>query len=114
MRRVYSIPALRGLSEWNSALATSSGLGFDTILLTLLSRNVFSDRIAADLAFAKLVALAADRSLKIILEVSVSAVPATSQAAGLIGLSESDIRTRDPRIPPAERQNLPIPFSDGA
>jgi starch synthase (maltosyl-transferring) len=116
MRRAYSIPAsaLRSLSEWNSVLATSSGLGFDTLLLALSSRNVFADRVSADLDLAKLVALASDRSLQIILDVPVSSVPATSPAARMLGLSEGDVRARDPRVPPAERQNLPIPFSNEA
>ena len=112
MRRAYSIPAsaLRSSSEWNSVLATSSGLGFDTLLLALSSRNVFA--VSADLDLAKLVALASGRSLQIILDVPVSSVPATSPAARMLGLSESDMRARDPRVPYAERQNLPIPFSD--
>jgi len=116
MRRAYSIPAsaLRNSSEWSSVLATSSGLGFDTLLLALSGRNVFADRVSADLDLAKLVALASDRSLQIILDVPVSSVPATSPAARMLGLSESDTRARDPRVPPAERQNLPIPFSDEA
>jgi starch synthase (maltosyl-transferring) len=116
MRRVYSIPAsaVRSSSEWNSVLATSSGLGFDTLLLALSSRNVFADRISADLDLAKLVALAHDRSLQIILDVPVSSVPATSPVARMLGLSESGMGARDPRVPPAERQNLPIPFSEEA
>jgi starch synthase (maltosyl-transferring) len=114
MRRTYSIPAsaLRSSSEWNSVLATASGLGFDTLLLALSSRNVFADRISADLDLAKLVALANDRSLQIILDVPVSSVSATSPPARMLGLSESGMGARDPRVPPAERQNLPIPFSD--
>src|ERR1700746_2115156 len=116
MRRAYSIPAsaLRSLSEWNSVLATSSGLGFDTLLLALSSRNVFADRVSADLDLAKLVALASDRSLQIILDVPVPPAPAPSPAAGMLGLSEGDVRAHDPRAPPAERQNLPIPFSNEA
>ncbi len=71
MRRAYSIPAsaLRSLSEWASVLATSSGLGFDTLILALPGGNVFGDRVSADLELAKLVALASDRSLQIILDV---------------------------------------------
>lgn len=116
MRRAYSIPAsaLRSLSEWNSVLATSSELGFDTLLLALSSRNVFADRVSADVDLAKLVKLASDRSLQIILDVPVSSVPATSPAARMLGLSEGDVQARDPRVPPAERQNLPIPFSNEA
>ena len=116
MRRVYSIPAaaLRGASEWNSVLAASSGLGFDTLLLTPPSRNVFVDSVSAELDLAKLVALANDQSLQIILDVPVSSVPATSPAARMLGLSESKLRARDPRVPPDERRNLPIPFSDEA
>jgi starch synthase (maltosyl-transferring) len=116
MRRAYSIPAsaLRSSSEWNSVLATSSGLGFDTLLLSLSSRNIFADRISADLDLAKLVALANDRSLQIIIDVPVSSVPAMSPAARMLGLAESGMGARDPRIRPAERQNLPIPFSDQA
>ena len=30
----------------------------------------------------------------------------------MLGLSESGMGARDPRVPPAERKNLPIPFSD--
>jgi hypothetical protein len=114
MRRAYSIPtsALRSSSEWNSVLATSSGLGFDTLLLTFSNRNVFADRVSANLDFAKLLALASDRSLQIILDVPVSSVPAASPAARMLGLSEGGMGARDPRVPPAERQNLPIPFSD--
>src|SRR6201987_2905597 len=105
MRRVYSIPAsaLRSLSEWNSVLATSSGLGFDTLLLALSSRNVFADRVSADLDLAKLVALASDRSLQIILDVPVSSVPATSPAARQRGLSRGDGRGPRPRGPPAQK-----------
>jgi starch synthase (maltosyl-transferring) len=116
MRRVYSIPAsaVRSSSEWNFVLATSSGLGFDTLLLALSNRNVFADRVSADLELAKLVALANDRSLQIILDVPISSVPATSPAARMLGLFESGMGARDPRVPPAERQNLPIPFSDEA
>jgi starch synthase (maltosyl-transferring) len=116
MRRVYSIPAsaVRTSSEWNSVLATSSGLGFDTLLLVLSGRNVFADRVSADLDFAKLVELANDRSLQIIVDVPVSSVPATSPPARMLGLSESESGARDPRVSPAERQNLPIPFSDEA
>ena len=114
MRRVYSIPAsaLRSSSEWNSVLATSSGLGFDTLLLDLPSRNVFGDRVSADLDFAKLCALASSRSLQILLDVPVSSVPKASTAARMLALSENELRSRDPRVPPAERENLPIPFSD--
>jgi starch synthase (maltosyl-transferring) len=116
MRGAYSIPAsaLRNSSEWNSVLATSSGLGFDTLLLTLSGGNIFADEVSADLPLAKLVALASDESLQTILDVPVSSVPATSTAAHMLGLSESDMRARDPRVAPAERQNLPIPFSDEA
>src|SRR6516225_9677450 len=108
MRRAYSIlaSALRSLSEWNSVLATSSGLGFDTLLLAHSNRNVFDDRISAELDLAKLVALASDRSLQIILDVPVSSVPATSPAARMLGLSGNEMRARDPRVSPAERQNL--------
>ena len=95
-------------------LATSSGLGFDTLILALPGRNVFGDRVSADLELAKLTALASDRSLQIILEVPVFSVPATSPAARMLGLSESKLRARDPRVSPAERQNLPIPLSDEA
>jgi starch synthase (maltosyl-transferring) len=102
------------LSEWNSVLATSAGLGFDTLLLALPSRNVFADRISPDLDLAKLVALASDRSLQIILDVPISSVHAASPAALALGLSESGMRARDPRVAPAERQNLRIPFSDEA
>src|ERR1700751_683671 len=106
MRRVYSIPAsaLRNSSEWNSVLASSSGLGFDTLLLALSSRNVFADRISADLDLAKLVALASDRSLQIILDVPVSSVPATSPAATMLGLFQGGGGGRGPRVPPAPRQ----------
>src|SRR5258707_15386370 len=114
MRRAYSIPAsaVRSSSEWNSVLATSSGLGFDTLLLTLSNQNVFADRVSADLDLAKLVALANDRSLQILLDVPISYVHATSPAARMLGLSESGMGARDPRVPPAERKNQPIPFSD--
>ena len=114
MRRAYSIPAsaVRSSSEWNSVLATSSGLGFDTLLLALSNQNVFADRFSADLDLAKLVALANDRSLQIILDVPISSVHATSPAARMLGLSESGMGARDPRVSPAERKNLPIPFSD--
>jgi hypothetical protein len=83
MRRAYSIPAsaVRSSSEWNSVPATSSGLGFDTLLLALSNQNVFADRVSADLDLAKLVALANDRSLQIILDVPISSVHATSPAA---------------------------------
>jgi starch synthase (maltosyl-transferring) len=116
MRRAYSIPAsaLRSSSEWNSILATSSRLGFDTLLLTLASRNVFADQVSSDLDLAKLVALASDRALQTILDVPVSSVPVRSPAARMLGLSESGMGARDPRVPPAERQNLAIPFSDEA
>src|ERR1700751_2770049 len=116
MRRAYSIPAsaLRSLSEWNSVLATSSGLGFDTLLLALSSRNAFADRVSADLDLANLVALASDRSLQIILDVPVSSVPATIPAPRSRALSEGGGRAPVPRVPPAERQNLPIPFSNEA
>ena len=114
MRSAYSIPAsaVRSSSEWNSVLATSSELGFDTLLLALSNQNVFADRVCADLDLAKLVALANDRSLQIILDVPISFVHATSPAARMLGLSESGMGARDPRVPPAERKNLPIPFSD--
>ena len=116
MRCAYSIPAsaLRSLSEWNSVLAASSGLGFDTLILAFPARNVFGDRVSAELELAKLTALASDRQLQIILDVPVFSVPAASAAARMLGLSESKLRARDPRVPPAERQNLPIPFSDEA
>lgn len=114
MRRAYSIPtsALRSSSEWKSVLATSSRLGFDTLLLTFSNRNVFADGVSANLDFAKLVALASGRSLQIILDVPVSSVPATSPAARMLGLSDGGMGARDPRVPPAERQNLPVQFSD--
>ena len=114
MRRAYSIPALavRSSSEWSSVLASSSGLGFDTLLLALSNQNVFSDRVSAELDLAKLVALANDRSLQIILDVPISYVHATSPAARMLDLSESGMGARDPRVPPADRKNLPIPFSD--
>ena len=116
MRRAYSIPAsaLRNVSEWNSVLATSSGLGFDTLLISLSRQNVFADLVCGDLDIARLVALARDRSLQIILDVPISSVPAMSPAARMLDLSESGMGARDPRIAPAERQNLPISFSDEA
>jgi hypothetical protein len=116
MRRVYSIPAsaLRNVSEWNSVLATSSGLGFDTLLLSLSRQNVFAELVCADLDIARLVALARDRSLQIILDVPILSAPAMSTAARILDLSESAIGARDLRIAPAERQNLPISFSDEA
>ena len=116
MRCAYSIQAsaLRSSSEWNSVLTNSSGLGFDTLVLALPGRNVFGDRVCADLELAKLVALATERSLQIILDVSVLSAPATSPAARMLGLSESKTRARDPRVPPGERQNLPIQFTDEA
>ena len=108
MRRAYSIPAsaVRSSSEWNSVLATSSGLGFDTLLLALSNQNVFADRVSADLDLAKLVALANDRSLQIILDVPISSVHATSPAARMLGLSESGMGARDPRSP-ARRKEEP-------
>src|ERR1700733_14848573 len=116
MRRAYSIPAsaVRSLSEWNSFLATSTSLGFDTLVLTPLSGDVFSERVCADLDLAKLVALARQQSLQIIMDFRISSVLATSPVARILGLSRSDMGARDPRIAPAERQNLPIPFSDDA
>jgi hypothetical protein len=58
MRRAYSIPAsaLRSLSEWNSILATSVALGFDTLNLALASGDVFSSAVCADLDLTKLFA----------------------------------------------------------
>jgi starch synthase (maltosyl-transferring) len=116
MRRAYSIPAsaIRSSSEWHSVFATLSGLGFDTLLLALSSRDLFFDQVAVDLDLAKLVALGNDRSLQIFLDVPISSVPATSPTARILGLSESGMGARDPRVPPADRQNLPIPFSDEA
>ena len=117
MRRAYSIPAsaLRSLSEWNSVLATSSGLGFDTLLLSLSRQNVFADLVCGDLDIARLVALASDRSLQIILDVPILSVPAMSYGGSDAGLfPRASMGARDPRIAPAERQNLPIPFSDEA
>ena len=112
--RAYSIPAsaLRSLSEWNAVLGTSSGLGFDTLLLSLSRQNIFADFVCGDLDIARLVALASDRSLQIILDVPISSVPARTTAARMLGLSESEMGARDPRVAPAERQNLAIPFSD--
>jgi starch synthase (maltosyl-transferring) len=114
MRRAYSIPAsaLRNLSEWNSVLATSSGLGFDTLLLSPSRQDAFADLVCGDLDIARLVALASDRSLQIILDVPILSVPAMSTAARILDLSENAMGARDPRIAPAERQNLPISFSD--
>jgi starch synthase (maltosyl-transferring) len=116
MRRAYSIPAsaVRSLSEWNSFLATSASLGFDTLVLTPLSGDVFSERVCADLDLAKLVALARQQSLQIIMDFRISSVLATSPVARMLALSRSDMGARDPRVAPAERQNLPIPFSDEA
>jgi starch synthase (maltosyl-transferring) len=116
MRRAYSIPAsaLRNVSEWNSVLATSSGLGFDTLLISLARQNVFADLVCGDLDIARLVALASDRSLQIILDVPILSVPAMSTASRILDLSESAMGARDPRIAPAERQNLPISLSDEA
>src|SRR6202034_451099 len=114
MRRAYSIPAsaLRKLSEWNSVLATSSGLGFDTLLLSPSRQNAFADLVCGDLDIARLVALARDRSLQIILDVPILSVPPMSTAARILDLSENAMGARDPRIAPAERQNVPISFSD--
>ena len=116
MRRAYSIPAsaLRSVSEWTSVLATSAALGFDTLALAPLNGDVFDDAVSTDLDLAKLVALAGERSLQIILDFRISSVRATSPVAQMLGLSRSDMGARDPRIAPAERQNLPIPFSDEA
>jgi starch synthase (maltosyl-transferring) len=116
MRRAYSIPtsALRSVSEWNAALAISASLGFNTLALAPLNGDVFADAVLADLDLAKLVALAGQWSLEIILDFRISSVRATSPVAQLLGLSRSDMGARDPRIAPAERQNLPIPLSDEA
>jgi starch synthase (maltosyl-transferring) len=114
MRRAYSIPtsALRSSSEWNSVLATSAGLGFDTLKLALSSGDVFAPNVSSDLDLAKLVALAGERSQQIILDFRISSTLATSPMAQMLGLSRSDLGGRDPRIAAAERQNLSIPFSD--
>lgn len=114
MQRAYLIraSAFRSSSEWNSAVAASSALGFDTLLVALSGGNVFTDRVCDDLDMAKLVALATERSLRIILEVPISFVPATSPAARMLSLSGSSTGARDPRVSPADRQNIPIPFSD--
>ncbi len=114
MRRAYSIPAsaLQSVSEWNSVLATSAALGFDTLAIAPLNGDSFADAVTTELDFAKLVSLAAERSLQIILDVRISSVLATSPVARMLGLSRSDMGARDPRVAPAERQNLSIPFSD--
>jgi starch synthase (maltosyl-transferring) len=116
MRRVYSVPAsaFRGLSEWASVVASSAALGCDTLVLAPLSGDVFADAVSADLDLAKLVALAGEQSLQIILEFRISSVRATSPVAQMLGLSRSDMGARDPRIAPAERQNLQVSFSDEA
>jgi starch synthase (maltosyl-transferring) len=66
----------------------------------------------SDLDIARLVAFASARSLQIILDVPISSVPAMTTAARMLDLSESERGARDPRVAPAERQNLAIPFSD--
>src|SRR5260370_20194259 len=116
MHRVYSIhsSALQKLTEWISPFATCSALGFEAILLTLESRNIFDDRIAAALDFSKLIALASDRSLQIVIDVPVATVQAGLPEAAMLGLSQGSITFRDPRIAPVERQSLHIPLFDEA
>ena len=116
MPRAYSIPtsALKSSSDWKSALATSAGLGFDTLCLALSSGDIFATAVSADLDLAKLVGLAGERSLQIILDFRIASVLASSPMAQKLGLSRSDMGARDPRVSLAERQNLPIPFSDEA
>jgi starch synthase (maltosyl-transferring) len=70
--------------------------------------------VSPALDLAKLVAFAGERSVQIFLGFRISSVPATSPLARMLGLSENEMGARDPRIAPAERQNLPIPFSDEA
>jgi starch synthase (maltosyl-transferring) len=114
--RVYSVPtsALQNSRQWNSVLATSAALGFDTLEIASVNGDVFANVVCADLDLAKLVALAAERSLRIILGFQVSSVRAGSPQAEWLGLSESKLGARDPRIAPANRRNLPIPLFDEA
>ena len=116
MRRAYSIPtsALRNVSEWKSVLETLAALGFDTLELAPLDGDVFAHEVCPALDLAKLAALAGERSLKIILGVRISSAPAASRLARMLGLTESEMGARDPRVAPAERRSLPIPFSDEA
>jgi starch synthase (maltosyl-transferring) len=116
MRRAYSIQAssLRSVSEWTSVVVTSTALGFDTLVLAPLNGDIFADAISADFDVAELIAITREQSLQIILDFSISSVLATNPVARILGLSRSDMGARDPRIAPAERQNLPIPFSDDA
>jgi starch synthase (maltosyl-transferring) len=111
---VYAIQAsaLQSLADWTSILAERVGLGFDAIVLSLPHQNIFNDQIAADLDLSELVGLAIDRSLKVFVEVPVASVPAGAPEAAKLGLSESSLSLRDPRVSPADRQNLPIPFFD--
>jgi starch synthase (maltosyl-transferring) len=114
MRRAYLLPAsaLRSSSEWTSVLSTSARLGFDTLALTPLSGDVFDDTVSTDLNLAKLITLAGEWSLQIILGFRISSVRTTSPLAETLGLSRSNMGARDPRITSEERLNLPIPFSE--
>jgi len=79
-----------------------------------LGGDIFAREVSPALDLAKLVAFAGERSVQIFLGFRISSVPATSPLARMLGLSENEMGARDPRIAPAERQNLPIPFSDEA
>ena len=116
MRRAYSIPtsALRTLSEWTSVLETSAALGFDTLELAALDGDVFAQRCPQPSILRNSSLWQASGRCKSSLMFRISSVLATSPLARMLGLSENEMGARDPRIAPAERQNLPIPFSDEA
>src|SRR5579883_511659 len=116
MRRVYSIPssALQSTGDWLSILSSCAGLGFDTILLSLSSQNIFDDRLAQGLVLTDAVALATERSLQVLVEAPVSFALAGTPEAARLGLSERANLARDPRISPAQRCRLAVPFSDDA
>jgi starch synthase (maltosyl-transferring) len=114
MRRFYyAYPSLlRTTEEWTSAFAHCSTLGFDSVVLPLKGGDLFETCVGDGTALDTLLAQAARRDLSLVIDLRIDRVPSKSEVAQALELSRDRTPERDPRLPPIDRNLLPIPFDD--
>jgi starch synthase (maltosyl-transferring) len=129
--RIYYVhPLLAGqVDAWDKTFDHAAELGFDTVLTAPLfapgrGGSVFltgdADRLHpalgggdASTEIARLVEKARARGLSLMLDLVADRVAADSRIARDLGLDASDMDILDPRLDPADRDAVMIPFDSG-
>ena len=110
MRSIYFAYAslLDGVQDWSAACRHAAGLGFEALSTRLERNDVFAEQVCPGMDVARLIDLAGENGLALLLDLRLDKLPAEGRAARDLGLDAAQ-RERDPRRSPADRDFQILP-----